>query len=90
MKPLALAIIAAPVLAACASGAPVLDADKLLNSQDFWINEDFDWDKRNVPMFDCPDQEINTTYYYRWELVTRHLVYGNPNHGYAFTELCKV
>ena len=74
------------MLAACASGASVLDADKLLNSQDFWINEDFDWYKRNVPMFDCPDKEINTTYYYRWELVTRHLVYGNPNHGYAFTE----
>ena len=85
MKSLAFSIIiiaAAPALVA----APVLDADKLLKKQDFWINEDFDWYKNQIPMFDCPDKEINTTYYYRWELVTRHLVYGSPDHGYAFTE----
>ena len=66
--------------------APVLDARKLLEKQDFWINEDFDWFENHIPFFDCPDEAITTTYYYRWELVTRHLVYGCPKHGYAFTE----
>jgi len=65
---------------------PVLDARKFLSAQDFWTNRDSEWFENNIPIFDCPDSEINTTYYYRWELVTRHLVYGNPNSGYAFTE----
>lgn len=64
----------------------MLDKRALLEKQDFWVNQDFDWYEKNIPFFDSPDEEINTTYYYRWELVTRHFVYGSPNHGYAFTE----
>ncbi len=74
------------LLIATAAAGPVLDARKLLEKQDFWVNRDFDWYAANIPLVDSPDEAINTTYYYRWELVTRHLVYGNPNHGYAFTE----
>jgi len=79
-------LLLAPFLAATVAAEPVLDARRLLQAQDFWINEDLDWFEKHIPAFECPDQEINTTYYYRWELVTRHIVYGNPNHGYAFTE----
>jgi hypothetical protein len=68
------------------ASAGVLDRRALLERQNFWINRDFDWFEANIPFFDSPDEEINTTYYYRWELVTRHFVYGSPNHGYAFTE----
>ena len=75
-----------PLFIATAAAAPVLDARKLLEKQDFLVNRDFDWYEKNIPFFDSPDEEINKTYYYRWELVTRHFVYGNPNHGYAFTE----
>ena len=75
-----------PLFLATALAAPVLDAQKLLDKQDFLVNRDFDWFEKNIPFFDSPDEEINKTYYYRWELVTRHFVYGNPNHGYAFTE----
>ena len=75
-----------PLFLATALAAPVLDAQKLLEKQDFLVNRDFDWYEKNIPFFDSPDEEINKTYYYRWELVTRHFVYGNPNHGYAFTE----
>jgi hypothetical protein len=75
-------ILALPGLASAA----LLDTREFLDRQDFWINRDFDWFEENIPFFDCPDEEINTTYYYRWELVTRHFVYGNPNFGYAFTE----
>ncbi len=83
MKPI-LALL--PLLAASAVAEPVLDARKLLEQQDFLVNRDYDWYERHIPFFDSPDEEIDKTYYYRWELVTRHLVYGNPNHGYAFTE----
>lgn len=75
-----------PLFAASAVAEPVLDARKLLEQQDCLVNRDYDWYERHIPFFDSPDEEIDKTYYYRWELVTRHLVYGNPNHGYAFTE----
>jgi hypothetical protein len=66
--------------------AEVLDHQALLDRETFWSNRDFDWYKANIPFFDSPDRDINTTYYYRWELVTRHLTYGSPNTGYLFTE----
>jgi hypothetical protein len=68
------------------ASAQVLDKRALLEKQDFWINQDFDWYEKNIPFVDTPNAEINTTYYYRWELVTRHIVYGSPNYGYQFTE----
>jgi hypothetical protein len=64
----------------------VLDKQKLLDTETFWDNRDWDWYKANIPFFECPDAEINTTYYYRWELVTKHLTYGSPATGYTFTE----
>jgi hypothetical protein len=64
----------------------VLDKDAALAAQTFWDNRDFDWFKENIPFFDCPDAEIVTTYYYRWELITKHLTYGSPNSGYSLTE----
>lgn len=64
----------------------VLDAHKVLTAQSFWDNRDWDWYAANIPMFECPDPEINTTYYYRWELLTKHLTYGSPQTGYVFTE----
>jgi hypothetical protein len=66
--------------------AQVLDKQKVLDSQSFWDNRDWDWYKANVPFFECPDPDITTTYYYRWELVTKHLTYGSPQSGYSFTE----
>jgi hypothetical protein len=66
--------------------AQILDPQKQLAAQTFWDNRDFDWYQANIPFFECPDAEINTTYYYRWELITKHLTYGSPNSGYSFTE----
>ncbi|WP_052573285.1 discoidin domain-containing protein [Haloferula sp. BvORR071] len=70
---------------ACLNGQ-ILDKQALLAKQSFWANKDFEWYKKNIPFFECPDEEINTTYYYRWELVTKHLTYGSPDTGYVFTE----
>src|SRR5215470_10377508 len=66
--------------------AQVLDKQNLLDAQSFWDNRDWDWYKANIPFFECPDADITTTYYYRWELVTKHLTYGSPRTGYSFTE----
>ena len=64
----------------------VLDKQKQLDSQTFWDNHDWDWYAEHIPFFDCPDADITTTYYYRWELLTKHLTYGSPSSGYSFTE----
>lgn len=66
--------------------AQVLDAKTQLQRQTFWVNKDWDWYAENIPLFECPDEDITTTWYYRWELMTRHLTYGSPNSGYSFTE----
>ncbi len=66
--------------------AQVLDKQALLDRQTFWDNRDWDWYKAQIPFFDSPDEAINTTYYYRWELLTKHLTYGSPASGYTFTE----
>ncbi|MDX1930503.1 MAG: discoidin domain-containing protein [Pirellulaceae bacterium] len=65
---------------------PILDKRKQLDYQTFWDNRDWDWYAENIPFFECPDADITTTYYYRWELLTKHLTYGSPNTGYVFTE----
>ena len=64
----------------------VLEASKILDRETFWENQDREWFRGNIPLLETPDPAINTTFLYRWELVTRHLVYGSPANGYAFTE----
>lgn len=64
----------------------LLDARALIAQETFWDNRDVDWFAANIPLFECPDRELQTTWYYRWELITKHLTYGSPNSGYSFTE----
>ncbi len=68
------------------TNAQVLEPKAQLERQTFWVNRDWDWYTNNIPLFECPDNDITTTWYYRWELMTRHLTYGSPNSGYSFTE----
>src|SRR4051794_36036366 len=49
--------------------AGILDKRKVLERQTFWDNRDWDWYEANIPILETPDPEIDTTYYYRWELV---------------------
>jgi hypothetical protein len=74
------------LLLATLQAAPVLDHRRLLENQTFWDNRDFGWFENNIPFLDTPDAELNTTYYYRWELVTKHLTYGSQDTGYMWTE----
>ncbi|MEZ5303526.1 MAG: discoidin domain-containing protein [Verrucomicrobiales bacterium] len=80
----ALALTAAAGFAA--PGGAILDPGEVLGRQTFWDNRDFGWYAENIPLFESPDAELDTTYYYRWDLMTKHLVYGSPADGYAFTE----
>ena len=79
-------VVLSIVLLRSAGAQPILDHRKLLEAQTFWDNRDFDWFVENIPFLDTPDAEIDTTYYYRWELVTKHLTYGSPTTGYLWTE----
>lgn len=74
------------ILHAGFSQGQVLDPRKLLDGQTFWDNKDWDWYKANIPFFESPDADLDTTYYYRWELLTKHLTYGSTATGYTFTE----
>lgn len=69
-----------------APGPSVLDKQRLLDAQTFWDNRDWDWYREHIPFFESPDPDLDTTYYYRWEVVTKHLTYGSPETGYTFTE----
>jgi hypothetical protein len=82
----ALARLVAAIFVLGTARASVVDKQALLDAQTFWDNRDWDWYRANIPFFECPDREINTTYYYRWELVTKHLTYGSIDSGYSFTE----
>lgn len=64
----------------------VLNHQALLTRQPWWDNRDWNWYEANIPFFESPDADIDATYYYRWELITKHLTYGSPETGYTFTE----
>ena len=81
-----LVVIIFALNASTAGGDDILRKREILDGQAFWDNRDWDWYVENIPFFECPDAEITTTYYYRWELLTKHLTYGSPNSGYSFTE----
>lgn len=66
--------------------AQVLDKRALFARQSWWDNRDWSWFEARIPAFESPDTAIDATYYYRWELVTKHLTYGSPETGYTFTE----
>jgi hypothetical protein len=61
----------------------VLQIQQAFDRYDFWDNRDSNWFGWQIPLFECPDRDLTEIYYYRWELVTKHLVYGSPIDGYA-------
>jgi len=67
-------------------GPRILEPATQLARWSFLDNRDWDWYAAKIPFFESPDSAIDATYYYRWELVTKHLTYGSPETGYTFTE----
>ena len=68
------------------SKAQVLNKQATLDKFSFWENQDWAWYKANIPFLETPDRDIDMTYYYRWDMMTLHLVYGSPKSGYTVTE----
>jgi hypothetical protein len=87
-RSLLLSLVTAVATAACADRGParLLDPAAQLSRFDWWDNRDWEWYAQNIPFFESPDPELDATYYYRWELVTKHLTYGSPETGYTLTE----
>ena len=63
-----------------------IDAVASMSRFDFWDNQDHAWFARNVPVLETPVAELDEVWWYRWQLVTKHLVYGSPNDGWSCTE----
>ena len=74
------------IVPAAATQAQILDKRALFARQAWWDNRDWEWFAARIPAFESPDSATDATYYYRWELVTKHLTYGSPRTGYTFTE----
>ncbi|MBI2071855.1 MAG: discoidin domain-containing protein [Gemmatimonadetes bacterium] len=80
-------LLLALALTTCGEGPPpILEKGAVLARQSWWDNRDWSWYQERIPFFESPDGAIDATYYYRWELVTKHLTYGSPETGYTFTE----
>jgi len=65
---------------------PLINAQTVFQRFDWWDNRDWDWYRARIPFFESPEEDLDATYYYRWEVLTKHLVYGSPETGYTFTE----
>ena len=77
------------VAGACGPAAPtgpILDPEAQLDRFEWRDNLDDAWFAEAIPFLETPDAEIDATCCYRLELLTKHLVYGSPEHGYTFTE----
>ena len=73
------------VLSSCQE-EEILDKQEILDKYSFWTNRDWRWYKENIPFLDTPNEDIDLTYYYRWEMMSGKMVYGSPESGYASTE----
>jgi hypothetical protein len=69
-----------------APSSRVLDPLKQFARFSFWSNRDWDWYAANIPIWESPHAQIDEIYYYRAEVLTKHLRYASPETGYIFTE----
>jgi hypothetical protein len=58
------------------------DVAGLIHNADAW-----DWMSRNIPVFSCPDREVERTYYYRWWAFRKHI--EQTPVGFIITEFLK-
>jgi hypothetical protein len=46
--------------------------------------QSWDWLQQNIPLFECPDREVEEMYYFRWWSFRKHLV--QTTNGFVITE----
>ena len=44
----------------------------------------YEWLKEEIPLFECPDTDVERAYYFRWWTYRKHLKYTEE--GYVITE----
>ena len=55
------------------------------NVTNFVSNTDsWNWLSKEIPLFECPDQEVEEMYYFRWWSFRKHL--EQTTNGFVFTE----
>jgi len=59
-------------------------ADEELYPQHIPNADAWDWMRRNVPLFECPDKEIEQTYFFRWWTYRKHI--RMTPEGFVITE----
>jgi hypothetical protein len=42
------------------------------------------WLENNIPLFECPDKELEEVYYFRWWIFRKHI--KETNEGFIITE----
>lgn len=47
-------------------------------------NRSWDWMRKNIPLFECPQQNFEEMFYYRWWTLRKHI--KQTEKGYVFTE----
>lgn len=60
------------------------EEDEEIYCQEIGNEQAFDWLKDNIPLFECPDPDIEEIYYFRWWTYRKH-VKKTPE-GYIITE----
>ena len=58
--------------------------DNEIYKNDIDNNHVYDWIKNEIPLFECPDKEIEQTYYFRWWTYRKHI--KRADGGYAISE----
>lgn len=79
------------------AGAAVLRTDEFAHYVDFFNamedeniaqaipnSDSWKWMKSNIPLFECPDKQFETMWYYRWWTLRKHI--EKTPVGYAMTE----
>ena len=46
--------------------------------------QSWDWMKKNIPLFECPQQNFEELFYYRWWTLRKHI--KKTEKGFVFTE----
>ena len=82
----AILLAVTPLLSVDAAWLAAGEQERLLQQFDFWDNRDWHWYQEHIPFIDTPDKSLDEVYYYRWQLVTKHLRYVDAERGYIATE----
>jgi len=95
-----LALSAPAILSGASGSAPLLDPEQFRHHVDFFNGmvpedpittipnaEDWEWMRKNVPFFSCPDAATEQIYYYRW-WTFRKAISATPV-GHIVTEFVK-